>query len=316
MHIGGGVTSVNLACSGARTYSRISDGKFKPGIDFYATRAANKGQALALQELRGARPTNIKAVVVLIGANDYGFADIVADVRDRLADVAVVVEELLPGRLEHAAMFSASNITAITDNVRAAPSRNVKTAMAARRLQRRRSTRSSPRPTPRRCRCPVGIRYGETGFTRQTVGGCGVVEQRRQLGAQHGRRTRSTARSERRRGHGQRAGARHGRARSTAAGCARTRSGCSRRRASRPGRSPGAVDKTEWVQQIRTLTTLFPPYQLQEDGHPNYWGQLALRNCFRQAYNGGAPRGGYVLARHRAQRQGRAEHGARLADSR
>ena len=46
------------------------------------------------------------------------------------------------------------------------------------------------------------------------------------------------------------------------------------------------------MQQIRTLTTLFPPYQLQEDGHPNYWGQLALRNCFRQAYNGGATRGG------------------------
>ena len=56
--------------------------------------------------------------------------------------------------------------------------------------------------------------------------------------------------------------------------------------------SAGAVDKSEWVQQIRTLTTLFPPYQLQEDAHPNYWGQLALRNCFRQAYNGGASRGG------------------------
>ena len=47
------------------------------------------------------------------------------------------------------------------------------------------------------------------------------------------------------------------------------------------------------MQQIRTLTTLFPPYQLQEDGHPNYWGQLALRNCFRQAYAGGASHGGY-----------------------
>ena len=56
--------------------------------------------------------------------------------------------------------------------------------------------------------------------------------------------------------------------------------------------SAGAVDKTEWVHQVRTLTTLFPPYQLQEDAHPNYWGQLALRNCFRQAYNAGAPRGG------------------------
>src|SRR3954469_8601400 len=31
VHIGDGVTSVNLACSGARTYSRVSDGTFKPG---------------------------------------------------------------------------------------------------------------------------------------------------------------------------------------------------------------------------------------------------------------------------------------------
>ena len=52
--------------------------------------------------------------------------------------------------------------------------------------------------------------------------------------------------------------------------------------------SPGAADKTEWVSQVRTTSTLFGPYQLQEDAHPNYWGQLALRNCLRQAYNGGA----------------------------
>ena len=79
--------------------------------------------------------------------------------------------------------------------------------------------------------------------------------------------------------------------------------------------SAGAADKTEWVHQIRTLTTLFPPYQLQEDGHPNYWGQLALRNCFRQAYNGGASRGGSCARQHRPRRQGRAEHGAQIAQS-
>ena len=39
-------------------------------------------------------------------------------------------------------------------------------------------------------------------------------------------------------------------------------------------------------------TTIFGPYQLQEDLHPSYWGHLALRNCLRQAYNGGAVRGG------------------------
>jgi hypothetical protein len=37
---------------------------------------------------------------------------------------------------------------------------------------------------------------------------------------------------------------------------------------------------------------LFGPYQLQEDLHPSYWGQRALRNCFRLAYNGGAARSG------------------------
>ena len=60
--------------------------------------------------------------------------------------------------------------------------------------------------------------------------------------------------------------------------------------------SAGAVDKTEWVSQIRTTSTFFGPYQLQEDAHPSYWGQLALRNCVRQAYNGGAPRGGTCTA--------------------
>lgn len=57
-------------------------------------------------------------------------------------------------------------------------------------------------------------------------------------------------------------------------------------------RNAGAVDRTEWVSQIRTITALFGVYELQEDLHPNYWGQLALRNCLRQAYNSGTPRGG------------------------
>ena len=34
------------------------------------------------------------------------------------------------------------------------------------------------------------------------------------------------------------------------------------------------------------------PYQIQESVHANYWGQLAMRNCMRLAYNGGVPRGG------------------------
>ena len=56
--------------------------------------------------------------------------------------------------------------------------------------------------------------------------------------------------------------------------------------------SAGAVDRTEWVAQIRTLTTILGPYQLQEDAHASYWGQLAMRTCLRIAYNGGGVRGG------------------------
>jgi hypothetical protein len=54
-----------------------------------------------------------------------------------------------------------------------------------------------------------------------------------------------------------------------------------------------AVDRTEWVNQIRTVTTAgSSPYYIQESLHPNYWGQLATRSCVRQAYNAGVPKGG------------------------
>jgi hypothetical protein len=56
--------------------------------------------------------------------------------------------------------------------------------------------------------------------------------------------------------------------------------------------SPGAVDGTEWLAQIRTISSIIGPYQLQESSHASYWGQLAMRNCLRLAYNGGAVQGG------------------------
>ncbi len=41
--------------------------------------------------------------------------------------------------------------------------------------------------------------------------------------------------------------------------------------------SAGAVDKTEWVDQIRTVSTATSNYYIQESLHPNYWGELAER---------------------------------------
>ncbi|WP_028062054.1 hypothetical protein [Solirubrobacter soli] len=287
VHIGGGVTSVNLACSGARTYSRVSDSNFKPGIDFYNS-GGNKGQALALQELAG-RDKGIKAVVVLIGANNYGFADIVQTcVTDWLTSPSWW-KNYCQDDSNITAMFTQSNINTITTQVRGA-FQNVRNAMLAGgyadgTYKILAQTYSAPIPKS------AGFRYGETGFTRQTVGGCGVWNK----DANWARDTVVTTLNNT--------------VRNAVAGMANVQVlnmdealagrklcentvGLLEERGISTWRSAGAVDNSEWVQQIRTLTTLFPPYQLQEDAHPNYWGQLALRNCFRQAYNGGAVRGG------------------------
>jgi hypothetical protein len=97
-----------------------------------------------------------------------------------------------------------------------------------------------------------GFRYEEEGWTRQEIGGCGFNSRRL---------CESTV-------------------------------GLLEERGLTSWRNAGAVDRTEWVNQIRTATALFGLYEIQEDLHPNYWGQLALRNCLRQAYNSGTPRGG------------------------
>src|SRR4051794_40213783 len=174
VHIGDGVTSVNMACSGARTYTHFDDGgaTFKPGIDFYNS-GGYKGQAQALQEY-ASMPThdNIKAVVVLIGANDYGFADIVqACVTDWLTSPSWW-KNYCQDDSSIASRFTPANINAVTNAVKGAFQR-VRQAMDNAHYDPAQyeilaQTYSAPLPLS------SGFRYGETGFTRQTVGGCGV----------------------------------------------------------------------------------------------------------------------------------------------
>ncbi len=77
-----------------------------------------------------------------------------------------------------------------------------------------------------------------------------------------------------------------------------------------------AVNKSEWFNQIRTIETLFGPYELQEDIHPNYWAQLGLRNCLTQAYNAGTPKGGTCTTSGIGpELGGRAEHVAALSSA-
>ncbi len=290
--IGGGVTGVNLACSGARTYTHTGDdGAFKPGLDFYNANG-QVGQALALENYAKTHPAgSIKAVVALIGSNNYGFATIVQDcVEDWLLSPSWWKNYCQDDSTEKA-MFSASNIATVTSQVKQAYL-NIHQAMAAAGYADSSytilaQTYWSPIPNG------SGNRYPETGFTRQTIGGCGMWNKDANwANATVVNTFNNTTRN---------AVAQSGLTnvklldmQNALVGrrlCENT-VGLLEEKGVASWRSAGAVDKSEWVEQIRTITTLLPPYQLQEDGHADYWGQLAMRNCLRQAYNGGAVKGG------------------------
>ena len=286
VHIGGGVLSANLACSGARTYTRVGD-TFKPGIDFYSDSSGRKGQALALQEY--AATHNVKAVVVLIGANNYGFADIVQACVTNWLTSPSWWKNYCYDDSGISSRFTASRVNTEIANVRGA-FQNVAQAMtnagyATVPYTILAQTYTSPIPRS------GGFRYPETGWTRQSIGGCGVWNRDADWAQDTVVRTFNNT------------------IRAAAAGlpnvqvldaetafngrrlCENT-VGLLEERGVANWTTPGAVDVTEWVSQIRTVTTIVGPYQLQEGGHPSYWGQLALRNCLRLAYNGGAVRGG------------------------
>jgi hypothetical protein len=283
-----GVPAVNLACSGAKTSTSVGS-DFKPGIDFYTDASGRQGQARALQQYAASH--NVRAVVLLIGANNYGFADIVeACVADWLTSPSWW-PNYCNDDSSIRSRFTAARVQAETTNVRGAIG-NVHQAMVNAGYSDDQwtllvQTYSSPIPRS------TGFRYPQTGFTRQTIGGCGVWNRDADWANDTVVKTfNDTARN---------AAATSGLSNvrvldmtNALVGhrlCENT-VGLLEEKGVATWQTAGAVDKSEWVSQIRTVTTLLPPYQLQEDGHPSYWGQLALRNCLRQAFSGGAVRGG------------------------
>jgi hypothetical protein len=290
-YIGGGVTGLNLACSGARTYTTGtgSGQDFKPGIDFYTDASGRKGQARMLQDF--AANANVKTVVVMIGANNYGFGAIVERCVTNWATSPSWWKNYCSDDSDMTSRFTATRQAQETTNVKDALLR-VRDAMRNAGYDASQYTiiaQTYWTPIPR----ASGFRYPETGWTRQSIGGCGIWN-----------RDADWA-------HTTVVPAMNGSVRNGAALAALPnlvvldlQNALDGRRLCESGvgvleevgiaywTSPGAVDRTEWVSQIRTATTIFGPYQLQEASHASYWGQLAMRNCLRQAYNGGAVRGG------------------------
>jgi hypothetical protein len=288
-YVGGGVNGLNLACSGAHTdtqpYSSGSD--FKPGIDFYDDGAGHLGQGRMLQQFAASH--NVTAIALLIGANNYHFADIVEQcVQDWILspswwkDYCQDDDSITP-------IFAPGNVAAQTASI-AGAIRNVRQAMVNAGYADSSYTifvQTYWDPIPYGSQ----FRYGESGWTRQSTGGCGVWN----ADADWANNTAfATINNSVRNAYSQ-------------AGLANSRLldisgivnghrlcentvGLLEERGLTSWTQPGAADNSEWINQIRTTSTIGGPYQLQEDVHANYWGQLAMRNCLRQAY--GAGRGG------------------------
>lgn len=290
VYIGGGVNGENLACSGgmSATYTE-SDGRFKPGLDFFDDGAGHQGQALMLQNFAASH--NVKMVVVSNGGNDFDFAGIVQScVLDFLTSPS-----WLPNYCDDdssvRADFTAANVAAVRAKV-AQGLRNVAQAMTNAGYSPASYTivvQDYPSPIPD----GSGFRYPETGYTRQSVAGCGFWNADADW-------ANSTAVSTI---NGTVAGAvadsglsntvmMHLSSAFNGRRLCENTVGLLEEEGLSSWTDAGASGKTEWINMIRTVTTIGSDFYVQESLHPDYWGQLALRNCLRQAYDGGSPRGG------------------------
>ena len=170
--IGGGVASLNLACSGAKTTTggTGSGQAFKPGIDFYSDSSGRQGQALALQNY--ATNHNVKAVVVMIGANNYGFAAVVERCVTNWLTSPSWLKNYCSDDASMTSRFTDERQTTETANVRAAFSRVAQAMQTAgyNTSQYKIIAQTYWSPIPR----GSGFRYPETGWTRQSIGGCGT----------------------------------------------------------------------------------------------------------------------------------------------
>lgn len=286
----GDANSLNLACSGAKAATYIDGSYFKPGLDFYDDGAGKQGQAKMLQAFAASH--NVKMVTVSIGGNDFNFAGIIQScVVDWLTSPTWNKDYCNDDRSVKA-NFTSANVAAVKAKIANAYA-NVRTAMRNAGYADNSWTllvQNYPSPIAN----SNGFRYSESGYTRQNVGGCGfwnndanwanstalptinnaVTGAISQAGISNAKTLNLTSAFNGRR-------------------LCESSVGLYEEVGLTSWTQPSAVDRTEWVNQIRTVTTAgSSPYYIQESLHPNYWGQLAVRNCVRQAYNSGAPKSG------------------------
>jgi hypothetical protein len=289
VYIGGSVSGENLACSGAKTSSFTAEGgDFKPGLDFYNS-GGHEGQALMLQHFAAAH--NVKLVAISIGGNNFNFASIV----QTCIEDFLLTPEWWPAYCSHEKSvtenFSSKNVATVKAAIKGAV-QNVATAMTNAGYKSSQYTimmQDYPSPIP----SGSGFRYAQSGYTRQSVGGCGFWNE----DANYANSTMLPTIDKTVFGAAEEAGLSNVKTLQLSEAFNGRRLcekgiGLLEEEGLKSWKQAAAVDETEWINQVRTITAIFPPYQIQEDLHPNYWAQLGLRNCLTQAYNEGTPKGG------------------------
>ena len=305
----GNVNTINLACSGATTQSQTSSSGDKPGVDLCPSDAYHdcpadlQGQATLLEA--AAATHNVKLVVLSIGGNDFEFSDTVVQCSTDFVESSYFYDtDYCHDDGSVLARFTSANVSAVKTKLMNA----YKDIVAAMRADHYADSdwsllvQTYPSPLP-----PGGnIRYTEIGYSRFN-NGCPFWDADADWANNTAlpliNNTISNAVTD-------------FSADSDFSGvdvhimdvsqalvghrlCEDTVGQVGITESVHSWTNAGASDGSEWVAQIRGIFSVggkFPlpgsVYYKNESFHPNYWGQLALRNCLRQAWNNGAVRGG------------------------
>lgn len=292
IHIGV-VNSANLACSGSGTRSSFSpNGQFKPGLDFFDDGLGHRGQALALQQFAAER--KVRMITVSVGGNDFGFTRIVAECLTAYTLSTTTLPVFCSDDPTVRANFSPANVEAISRRI-AAGLQNIRTAMTRAGYADADYTvvvQNYPNPLPG----SAAMAYPEADHQRLPVG-CGLWNRDLDMAQDVAVPAINTAVSS-----GTAQSGLTNAVRLDVTGLLAGHRLCETGTAkldhtTLPSwRSAGASDLSEWVSEIRIAVPVLSPQQLQEDLHPNYWAQLALRNCLRQVFGTGTVAGGSCVS--------------------
>lgn len=282
VHLGGQFSSINIACSNARTYSRMDEEKkYKPGIDA-------GGQLDELAKI--ATNQRIALVAVSIGANNFRFGPVIQSCVTSFLTSLSVSPRLCSQNPEVLATIEPAGVVRVRAEIVEALSGIITTMRAAGYADGdwQLLSHTYPNPLP----SASTMRHPEAGLSRQSEGGCPfydadidwlsgwmdtvnatVIEAANEVSSKMGKNVLTLE----------------------IGGLFEGRRLCEKgtRLAEETSDEVELVTFGERVAQIN-LSSSVPgsPYKLSEGVHPNQLGQLAIRSCLRNAFAEGNARSG------------------------